>query len=336
MVLLANEDIAITSAVPFTPKPVLNVTDDTGINVAPTNSENQPIINSREDIEDMSFFGGFAPEFYATGEIIALHVDLRNGRLKNLTNSECLRAFGKTLVSTYSQVIVVTDGKRSTRNSTLYLDYRWDLRDHGQGQDSDFSWICGNWNSTLKQPCDLNAKLSAPDRWSIKYSQLRDIMPLSMINDKNHGGLTDAEANYATSTVKYCLVEEVDPACSIGLQSNLLWAVICCNMVKIGCFAVLIFMDFSPLVILGDAIASFLSYPDMTTAGLGPISIRDVYSRAGLKETSTNIFLRYPSRIRQWWRSSTLRSQPRSPWEPRRHRWASSSSRSRWATGALL
>lgn len=80
-------------------------------------------------------------------------------------------------------------------------------------------------------------------------------------------GLIDQSA--ATLDLKYCLSEEISTTCKVGLSNKILLAVLVCLLVKAAlCVAVLFTMpDKDPLVVPGDAVASFIRSADKFTAG---------------------------------------------------------------------
>ena len=80
------------------------------------------------------------------------------------------------------------------------------------------------------------------------------------------------------SDFEYCLIEEAGSAiCTVQMSTAIIAIVIVCNILKIGCYSLaLLQKNFSPLVTLGDAIASFFHRPDKNTYLLGPITAIDV------------------------------------------------------------
>lgn len=80
-------------------------------------------------------------------------------------------------------------------------------------------------------------------------------------------GLIDQSA--ATLDLKYCLAEEISTTCKVGLSNQILLAVLVCLIIKTAlCIVVLFTMpDKDPLVVPGDAVASFIRSPDKFTAG---------------------------------------------------------------------
>lgn len=79
-------------------------------------------------------------------------------------------------------------------------------------------------------------------------------------------GLIDPSA--ATLDLKYCLAEEISTTCKVGLSNRILLAVLICLIIKTSvCFIILFVMpNTDPLVVPGDAVASFIRSPDKFTA----------------------------------------------------------------------
>lgn len=70
--------------------------------------------------------------------------------------------------------------------------------------------------------------------------------------------------------IDYCLSQELDEKCMLQFSLPIMLTVIICNLIKTICMIlVLLLMKGSqPLVIVGDAIASFLNEPDFTTKNI--------------------------------------------------------------------
>ena len=167
------------------------------------------------------------------------------GALTNLSNSDCIDAFGSTFVSNYLRVAIIVEGAAS--NGTIINRYTHSIT----SVPSDLSWLCGSYPGS---DCDFSP--GKPDRSNWVFANPIDkSLPV---------------------TAKYCLAQPVIPSCTVELFPGLLYTVIICNIIKAICFICLIFTRFDPLITMGDAIASFLERPDPTTAGLGAMSARDV------------------------------------------------------------
>ena len=108
----------------------------------------------------------------------------------------------------------------------------------------------------------------------------------------------------------------VEPQCTLELIPALLYTVIVCNIVKAAAFAYLVFLQFDPLITIGQAVASFLDHPDPTTEGLGAYTARDVRG----KWLSTSADGTYFTELNQ-----------DHIYKPERRRWFSGAAPSRWA-----
>lgn len=87
-------------------------------------------------------------------------------------------------------------------------------------------------------------------------------------------------------TPEYCLAEQAPENNTVGISIGFLVFVIIANALKAGTLLFGIFKnEFEPIATTGDAISSFLSRPDATTTGLGPLSVMDV----GVTGFSTNM-----------------------------------------------
>lgn len=80
-------------------------------------------------------------------------------------------------------------------------------------------------------------------------------------------GLIDPSA--AALDLQYCLAEEISTTCKVGLSNKILLIVLVCLISKTAlCIVVLFTMPSKdPLVVPGDAVASFIHSPDKFTAG---------------------------------------------------------------------
>lgn len=101
-------------------------------------------------------------------------------------------------------------------------------------------------------------------------------------------------------TIKYCLAEPLDRICRIGLSPMLLLGVTICVVIKtctaIVITTILVRRGQTPLVTLGDAIASFIETPDPATVGLCSLGQDDVRRTSRDRHTSRAQL----SSIRQW------------------------------------
>ncbi len=83
------------------------------------------------------------------------------------------------------------------------------------------------------------------------------------------GDFTFLKNSNANEThIQYCLSKRVEEHCKLQFSLAIMIVVIICNLIKTICMSIIAWkQDPEPLVTLGDAIASFLDRPDMTTGG---------------------------------------------------------------------
>ena len=105
-------------------------------------------------------------------------------------------------------------------------------------------------------------------------------------------------------SIDYCLSKRVREHCKLQFSLTIMVVVIVCNMIKTLCMAMILRkQDPEPLVILGDAIASFLDRPDVTTER------NCIAGRARFENSKYwGLFLSRwdPKRLR-WFRAASLR-----------------------------
>ncbi|KAI5925242.1 hypothetical protein F4810DRAFT_70462 [Camillea tinctor] len=91
------------------------------------------------------------------------------------------------------------------------------------------------------------------------------------------------ERNASKLELKYCLAEEIDPICKIGLSNELLLAGLICVCIKTAlCVIVTLVLSCEdPLVVPGDAIVSFMTRPDARTVGRCTLDRTHGYKKDG-------------------------------------------------------
>lgn len=94
-------------------------------------------------------------------------------------------------------------------------------------------------------------------------------------NSTDSGGYCDIPGIKANSSqwetfgfpIDYCLAQKVEPRCKLQLSRDILVAVIICNLLKAAAMIATLLLQQEPaLVTTGDAISSWLKYPDEITA----------------------------------------------------------------------
>ena len=127
--------------------------------------------------------------------------------------------------------------------------------------------------------------------------------------------------------IEYCLaVPSTLPGCTVSLSRALLVVVIVFNISKVVCFIVALRICTSPLITIGDALASFLHSPDQTTGGFGLLSAYTTRRQMAWD------YVRYKN-------IDTGKSSPPIPsrWRvPRRRLWFEAASSRRWSVTAIM
>ena len=172
--------------------------------------------------------------------------------LVRLENADCIRAFANMMVSDYKNVLLVS-------NAPDYNNSLWETFSFKAGNDvSTYAWMCASGACKTENDYVVQAT-----NWTLQYP------PLSW--RQNPAGIN------ASITVDHCLAEPFAPLCTISLSRTLLLTVILCNVVKVvGFLTALFYQGYQPLIVLGDAVASLLEFPDGNTSNQGPLSANDV------------------------------------------------------------
>lgn len=154
--------------------------------------------------------------------------------LQKLDKAACLRAYRKDFMTDRGDLLVVS----SASSNTSLLRF-WSAGNLG-GLYSDeclpYAWACMSHAPgpvNICQECNVR-----PEDWNI------DGLP-----------------------VEYCLSKPAEESCELHFSLAIVIAVLACNLIKVLCMGLVVWMPSStPLLTLGDALASFLSERDPTTA----------------------------------------------------------------------
>ncbi|KAF5005905.1 hypothetical protein FDECE_7663 [Fusarium decemcellulare] len=167
---------------------------------------------------------------------------------ETISNRECLTAYSQTLVSKRGDLVLVVDP------STRYL---WDnetyptLIDPVQKNIVPNNWICDMRMDRSLEERRCNMGSIDPTNWTVSF----ELDLFSVVDDKK-------------VMVDYCLSKPAAEHCKVIVSMPLLGVVIGCNVFKlVGLALTWLYLERRPLLTLGDAIASFLDYPDAATKG---------------------------------------------------------------------
>ncbi|KAH7378303.1 hypothetical protein BKA66DRAFT_149201 [Pyrenochaeta sp. MPI-SDFR-AT-0127] len=175
---------------------------------------------------------------------------VREGHFEKLDRLNCLENYGNTFQASYGDVwLVVNAGDlEKMRNTTAVRNITHIVIEPGCDMSG---WIC---NSTCDR-CDQKT-----------------------VNElKIGGGPWMVDHN----PVEYCLSERTEEKCRIRFSIQIAVIVIIMNIVKVVIFTFVAFKmsDLDPLMNIGDAIASFIKTPDITTEGMCLVSRSDFEKR---------------------------------------------------------
>ena len=190
--------------------------------------------------------------------------------VQNMTTSECILNYNQNYVPTYGSgmldlcafaqalqsnsllpVLLITNATAKDLNNNSFVN----VYEHDSASAlSDLVWMCDHsyWSS-LRPQCNPDAT-----NWTFAYYE------------------SESTRDPVYVKAESCLATHMEPKCTIELIPSLLYTVIACNILKAISFAYLTFLQFDPLITVGQAIASFLEKPDPTTEGLGAHSARDI------------------------------------------------------------
>lgn len=164
----------------------------------------------------------------------------RPGVFENLTVSECINQYAISFLTSRGDVILVHETVEG-RNETVEMQTTSFNGGHGEH----FHWICPE---TASEPCraSLDIIRARPDDWRPSWETPGESL--------ENGG----------RRVKYCLSRPIeDQRCRVNFNIFLAAAILCANLVKMVVLGH-VAMSLSPdrLLVLGDAIQSFITRPD--------------------------------------------------------------------------
>lgn len=207
------------------------------------------IIATESFLNSTPVYNGTAKDVEVSATIIdAMNEKAINGSLVKYEPLECQNAYGEPFVSRFRNVMLVTTDKNATNN---VLGGRLaSIRDLDGFNDIPYTWICGDGYTQSSWSKYVNRTI---------YGQ--DCTKSTAANFTN----TDGWQLFG-HRISYCMVEEVVEHCSLSFSLPIMITVITANVLK---FLVMLLTLWKlrnrPLVTIGDAVASFLEVPDLTT-----------------------------------------------------------------------
>ncbi|KAK5085900.1 hypothetical protein LTR05_005189 [Lithohypha guttulata] len=218
---------------------------------------------------------------------------------KPLNNSGCIQEYAHDFVTRYRNVILILSNVSTEADNSLLQIAINELppRGHLDKTYDSFAWIC---NDT-----ETSNKTGVTDRNSVGFVPCAAQAP----------ALEDMANTWWKSGgyhISRCVAEEINPPdCHLHFAPHLMGPVILMNLVKcIVAFYVAFRMADKPLVTLGDAIESFLKYPDPATQGMCLLTAKQAE-----KTFSKNAY--------------NLEPAPQQ-YRPHRHRWYQAATKRQW------
>ena len=155
--------------------------------------------------------------------------------LERLDVKTCLEVYTAQIISSHSDVLLVSIYSNSTNSLLEYEpNNRGGIHGNDDPSDEDGPESINILECSEVNPCYLAfTKLSDPRNW-----------------------------------LEYCLSVPAEEHCKLQFSLTIMIVVIVCNLIKTVCMSTIAWkQDPEPLVTLGDAIASFMDRPDLTTKG---------------------------------------------------------------------
>ena len=215
-----------------------------------------------------------------------------NDSYVKLQNEECADTYSAPIISTNSDLFLVSD-YQDANNSLIWIDTT--IYPRLVSHDGNVFYYL--------QLCDLTGAINNSRNLSFNISELWQL----------YGSNAYYPPTPEISSIDYCLSKRAKENCKLQFSLTIMIVVIICNMIKTVCMAIISWkQDPEPLVTLGDAIASFLDRPDVTTDG------HCIAGRTWFKDS-------------RYWGFSHL-----SRWDPKILRWFRAASRRRWIVCKVL
>jgi hypothetical protein len=178
--------------------------------------------------------------------------EYREGSLKRLSPLECIEAYGAQLQSSWSDLIMIT--KESLDNVIVKGSEAGVITQNGiRGTFLQSQWVCHQYQSGSNAGCEEQCNTLI----GTAAGRSNDWQPFGVVVD-------------------YCLAMPSQEDCKLQVSLPLCITVVVLNLVKAS---VMLFVGYrikgSPLLTLGDAVASFMRTEDDTTAQMCLRTARD-------------------------------------------------------------
>lgn len=256
----------------------MSIGGSTGVNDGITGRVVDAFHTGSDQIDQSSFLS-FAKKLYQDSKA--------SNSMDYLDQSACIREYSTNFLSGHRNFLIVVknltslpaDEVASNGSMLAYLDSRnWnqDLFSDGGVHWNPSAWMCSTVNDSAAIIINEGEMLSQSTSSTRKIFKANGDLDLTcdvqkvLDNASKYNNWTVAsQTQDHTYVVDHCLSQIVEEVCEVQFALSLMIIVIVCNAVKLISM-VLAIRSFPkpPLVVLGDAIASFLDRPDPATAGI--------------------------------------------------------------------
>lgn len=238
---------------------------------------------------------------FLRSEVDAFRISSSDVQLKNLTTRDCILAYGNVFGhSNYKNVLAVSSVNNAT-NSLLGLGGNLFLDNHLETTPERELWCCEGHED------------------SEGYCKVDEAA--------NHAH----KMTFNGHPIDYCRVQEVDEDCMLQFSLPIMLVVIICNLIKTACMVCVALGELSqPLVVIGDAIASFLRQPDPRTQNIC-LAGKDSFRRGGFQKGG----FQKGGCENGGFQKGGWQARPLT-WKAERHRWFRAASMTRWLVCNVL
>ena len=219
--------------------------------------------------------------------------------LQAISKEDCDSALSEYYMTAYTAIIQIvstnftkSDLGHATRNSFILTTTVADTPKNG------IDLCCSYFQQQLCTPVDFE-KLPDLGRRLVSKESCYELYNEALYGVNKFDTITQQLAiNYTINNREQCLAKPaVKQNCTVQFIPDVLWTVVVCNTIKVICFLALLKLPFEPIITLGDAIESFLSSPDETTADLGAFPHAQDLNLDSLKD---DIFREYMRNMGKW------------------------------------
>lgn len=213
----------------------------------------------------------------ADPKIVQVATALRNSleRLERLDIQRCLELYSTSFLSTYSNVIMVTNS--TDTNNSIIAHFSYEIKKPPDQRCSvcspSLSRYCSNYDTDYSyERCE---SYNSTTEWDFHYYSNYTVQDTE--GQYETGTSMDASSNPAH--VNYCMALPSEEKCSVALSRSLLVVVVISNTLKLFCLLYLLLRSkWQPLITVGDAISEFLRHSDDRTAGAPCLTYKEAQS----------------------------------------------------------